>query len=169
MSHWYPPRGVGPYKLQDGPAFPGTWQAPRDCHHRHIWHMLRNIFIYCEFPVSCISICQLPKGSCLHVSCPTFNPRGFATSYRWPSLKAQARGLLRQVCGPGKDHLQRLGADWLFRAIVVATVGRILFTVGSGDHSTSLWSGGQLSHSSFWHWNLIGTSQFPTFVVNPHW
>ena len=49
MSHWYPPRGVGPYKLQDGPAFPGTWQAPRDCHHRHIWHMLRNIFIYCEF------------------------------------------------------------------------------------------------------------------------
>ena len=68
------------------------------------------IYIYCEFPISCISICQLPRGSCLHASCPTFNPVGLQPCsgghFKGPSEGFAAAGVVQE------KPLAALGADW---------------------------------------------------------
>ena len=69
------------------------------------------IRIYCEFPISCISICQLPRGSCQHVSCPTFNPLGlqpsFGGHFKGPSEGFAAAGVVQEkpLAALGTDRL----------------------------------------------------------------
>ena len=80
------------------------------CIYIHTLYICVYIYTYCEFPISCISICQLPRGSCLHASCPTFNPVGLQPCpgghFKGPSEGFAAAGVVQE------KPLAALGADW---------------------------------------------------------